>query len=79
MGWVILGVIAAIIGIAWAVDTWLLPSPVIRPLILRMFGKDEKTSQKVLKNGVSEGIKLQLPPPPPGMTHAEIKLTNRLC
>jgi len=72
-GW--LGVIAAIIGISWAVDTWLLPKPIIRPLILRLFGKGEKTYKETPQSGGSNGISLQIPPPPPGMTHAEIKLT----
>lgn len=32
---IVLGIVAAIIGIAWAVDAWLLPKPIIRPWILR--------------------------------------------
>lgn len=35
----LLAVIAAIIGIAWAIDVWLLPHPVIRPWILHRFRK----------------------------------------
>lgn len=41
-GW--FGVAAAVIGIMWAVDTWLLPRPKLRPLILRMFRTSEQPS-----------------------------------
>ena len=63
-GWVSL--IAAIIGIAWAIDTWLLPKPVIRSLILRLFSKDEKRPPKTGGGDEGHGITLQIPTPPTG-------------
>ncbi len=33
----IVGTIAGIVGLLWAIDSWLLPEPVIRPWILRFF------------------------------------------
>ena len=54
-GWLTL--VLAVIGFVWALDAWFLPNPVIRPFILRRFGKagdsdpvmpaTEKTSQSI--------------------------------
>ena len=63
-GWVTL--IAAVIGTAWAIDSWILPKPIIRPLILRLLPKGEKPFHFIANLDTSFTPRAQIPTPPTG-------------
>jgi len=73
--WAWLGIAAAIIGILWAVDAWLLPEPKIRPFILRLFGKGEKPSPPVPIQESSQPATIQIQPPPSGTGRTVVTVT----